>query len=344
MTGLKRRLRSLRQRLITSRRVFLSEHRAIAENGLTLPQAFHLAYCRPMGEPDFARLQKSGVRIRDGEAGLLRKLVCALDAANYPTPVSVRFTPAQLLTLDLGKFKLVVDTDDISVSRQIISGGAYEPHVASFLESVLKPGMTALDIGANIGFHAMLMASLVGPAGKVLAFEPNSENCRLILLSLAENRFSHVMLHPVALSASAGHACFSPMLGSNGGFLQDGARTVSHPNCRIVPCQRLDDMVRHPVDLIKIDVEGAEYLALSGGTGLLRRARPIVVAEFSLEMLQRVSGIGGADFLRWMTDLGYRIVLLRRDARPAEDITDIGGFLRDWGSHLRIEDLAFIPA
>jgi FkbM family methyltransferase len=219
----------------------------------------------------------------------------------------------------------------------------YEPHLSKFVRRWVQPGMTAIDIGANVGFYSMLFGDLVGSSGRVLAFEPNSENCRLLMLSIAANGYSHVRLYPFALSHTLGALCFTSHLGSNGGLLPNTGQTITQPNCIVVPGVPLDAIVCESVDFIKVDTEGAEYLALSGAERLIRRYRPIITAEFSLEMLRRVSGIEGPEFLGWMKSLGYRLYVLRRDGVGIEAIPDIAGYLSGWGSALRIEDIAFVP-
>ena len=106
---------------------------------------------------------------------------------------------------------------------------------------------------------------------------------------------------------------------------------------------RLDAVYREQIDFIKIDVEGAEYLALTGGEGVIRRFRPIIMSEFCLGMLEPVSGVSGSDFLHWIKNFGYRAYVLGRAVAPPEEIGDVSQFLAEWGSNQRMEDLAFIP-
>lgn len=310
---------------------------------LDVDTAFALAFDRPLTLDERRRLTELGSRRLGVGAGLLRSVIATFDKQRYPTPVAVRFGASQVETVDLGPFKLKIDTDDSSVTRQVLRDRTYEPHVRAFIEHTVRPGMTALDIGANIGFHTMLLASLVGSAGKVIAFEPNSENCRLILLSAAENNFHHVTLHPVALDGATGAAFLTAMTGSNGGLMPVGRETLLHPNCTVVAAARLDNLVDERVDFIKLDIEGAEYRALSGGVGVIEKRRPTLCLEFSMEMTARVSGISGPDFLRWLAGFGYQLFLLPRDGTPFREISDLDAFCADWGSPARIEDLAFVP-
>jgi FkbM family methyltransferase len=311
---------------------------------LTIDDAFHLAYGRSITPEELAWYSNARAEPASSDLGLLRSVVFAFDRQSHPTPVTLRFGVAELETADFGSFKIVLDAGDISVGRPLLALHEHESHIRRFVETAVRPGMTAVDIGANVGFFTMLFASLVGPSGAVFAFEPNSENNRLILLSIDANKFTQIRLHPVALTERAGAVYFSPMIGSNGGLLADTVETLTHPNCIVVPCQRLDQVVDQRVDFIKADIEGAEYRALLGGIALIKRWRPVVISEFSMEMLSRVSNIGGSDFLKWMAGLGYTIHLIDRQDGGLIDISDIDAFLANWGNPGRIEDFAFLPA
>jgi hypothetical protein len=109
--------------------------------------------------------------------GDLRKLLSGLDRQAHPSPVSIRFRREDTSTLDLEDFSITLDRADASVSAIIADRGEYEPHVAAALREYCKPGMTVVDVGANIGYHTMLLSRLVGHEGRVMAFEPSSESC-----------------------------------------------------------------------------------------------------------------------------------------------------------------------
>ena len=84
------------------------------------------------------------------------------------------------------------DLADASVGKPILHNRTYEPHVTAFMRRQLKPGMNVIDVGANIGYFTVLASKLVGDTGSVLAFEPNSENARLILLDVELNNLKNV--------------------------------------------------------------------------------------------------------------------------------------------------------
>ncbi|MBB3149945.1 FkbM family methyltransferase [Phyllobacterium trifolii] len=299
---------------------------------------FAAAFAKAPAESDLARL--SGVDFSNVSAAL-RTIVTTYDKQTHASPITVRFGASEIETFNMGDYSLVLDKSDNAVSRHILEGNDYEPHLVRYFRRSILPGMTVVDIGANVGFYSMLSASIVGPAGKVLSFEPNTENCRLLLMSAAINAFNWVKLFPLALSDENGTAFFSPAIGSNGGFLPSIQETLMSPNCTVVPTMVLDDMVDIPVHFIKADTEGAEYLALKGGERLLRKHLPIIALEFSMEMSQRVSGIDGGDFLRWLYSMGYSGSVLSRSDASDELITDIDTFISDWGNITRIEDIVF---
>ena len=299
---------------------------------ISASDAFRMAYGREPSNDDLERISQIAAK---GEAKpaieQLRTVIAGFDRQTHPTPITVRFTQDDIRIVDMGSFKLVTDRRDFAVGLGIGPDTPWEPHLSGFLRRTVKPGMTAIDIGANVGFHSMLMASLVGSDGRVLAFEPNTENCRLIILSAAENGFKHIELFPIALADAPGALCFSPAIGSNGHLLPSGRETLLHPNCIIVAAMRLDEIVGdRRIDFIKADVEGAEYRALSGATRIIARDRPIITSEFSIEMLSRVSGIEGSDYLFWISSLGYCISVVKADR------SGIASYKRHWSLHRRL--------
>jgi len=279
-----------------------------------------------------------------GEEGLttLRRLLTMYDRQAHSSPITVRFRSDDISEVQRNGFKLMSDRFDGAVGAHLVAGAEYEPHLETFVRKHLTLGMHALDIGANVGYFTMAMASIVGDAGHIHAFEPNTENCRLLLLNQAVNEFTNVTLHPFALSSENGTAYYAPQIGSNGSFMPSDQQTLMHPNCVVIPTMRLDEVINDKVNFIKADIEGAEYLALSGGEQLIRKHKPIITIEFSLEMTERVSGVSGKAFLEWITALGYSIRVLERTGGE-RSVSSVDELLSSWGNYLRIEDLALVP-
>jgi FkbM family methyltransferase len=196
----------------------------------------------------------------------LRVLLNALDRQTWPSPVSIRFRQGDVVVSRLDGYTMIVDRADGAVSQLVERERMYEPHVTAALKAYCSAGMTVLDVGANIGYHTLALSRLVGETGSVFAVEPNSENCRLILASLRENGFENVQLIPMALDSKRGWAYYTSHVGSNGGLVDSSAKEYVEAGGWVVPTVTLDEMVQSRVDLIKIDVEGAEGRVVNGAS------------------------------------------------------------------------------
>ena len=107
----------------------------------------------------------------------LRSLILQTDQQIQPSRIVSRFGPADLEWHEVDGLHIATDGSEGSVSPQVAAG--YEPHVSQTLRKLLKPSDTFIDVGANIGVHVARAAQLVGASGRVIAVEPNTENCRL---------------------------------------------------------------------------------------------------------------------------------------------------------------------
>jgi FkbM family methyltransferase len=273
----------------------------------------------------------------------MRRILSTFDRQFFPSPVSVRFGPADIVTYELENgMTIYLDRDDGAVSQPLLNGD-YEAHLVPLFRQFCQPGMTVIDVGANVGLYTMLASALVGSSGRVVAVEPNSENCRLILLSLDANQVENVELFPLALDRDRGWSNLSGHFGSNGGLVSGDASSLRAGWSEIVPTFALDDLVEGPVDFLKIDVEGAEGRVVAGARRILETSRPVVATELSLEMLPRVSGISGEEYLGGFEALGYRISLLNRGTGLPDPPTTAAQLLKEWADPLQIEDLLLLP-
>ncbi len=229
---------------------------------------------------------------------------------------------------DLG-FRIWVSLEDRAVSRPILLD-AYERDEAQFLMATVRPGDVVVDAGANVGFHALLLAKLVGPAGRVYAFEPLPYLADALERSIAENGFeSRLELHRLALDETAGPALLrhAPRTANFGGahLAPDGAPEAWQAD---VPIERvrLDDVIGDArCSLIKMDVEGAEPRVVRGATKLLTRDRAVVLAELHDAQMRRVSGIGPSEFLAQMRALGFRAYGLCAGGGLGREIVSFAG-------------------
>ena len=221
--------------------------------------------------------------------------------------------PGAPILSTLEGFSLFSDPDDASVGSAV-RAGAYEPEICAQFRRLLSPGMAVLDIGANIGFFAMLSARLVGPSGHVMAVEPNPRNVRLLESSRRQNGFTNMTVLQVAAGRAHGllvlHTSYSN--GTTASLPSDVADILA---AETVPALRLDAVLpaERKLDLIKIDVEGAEYPALQGCEAAIRRDWPHIISEFSPGLMPGIAGIDGPGYLNWLIGLGYALSVVCPD-------------------------------
>lgn len=178
--------------------------------------------------------------------------------------------------------RLVPDSIDVPVVRGPNKGlrwrtgssvhgcwlGTYEHEQTDLIRRHVKPGMVAYDIGANAGYYTLLLSRLVGPSGRVYAFEPLPENLVNLTHHVSINGLANCKIVAAAVSDRTGMAGFR-IAGSNSmGSLAEGDAQQLR-----VPTISLDDLAANlgvpPPDFVKMDVEGAEGLVLSGASRLL---------------------------------------------------------------------------
>ena len=220
-----------------------------------------------------------------------------------------------------GSARLFVDLSDHVIGLNIVRG-RYEREEIAFVRRLLNPGDTAVDVGAHIGFFTMHMASIVGLAGRVYAFEPLDSNADLLERSIAENRFSdRVVFCRAAVAAASGSAILTfatETLNSGGAYLlRPGTAPLTGNVERKVPAVALDDLeLRRPVRFIKMDVEGAEPQVVRGASRLLKADRPVILSEVHPVQLERASGVGVDELLGQLRTMGYRAQTL--DGAPID--------------------------
>jgi len=172
-----------------------------------------------------------------------------------------------------------------NVSRDIYIG-QFEHDVVSFLKQYVCPGMVVMDLGANVGVYTLLCAKFVGEKGQVHSFEPTPFTFQQLQNNVHLNRFSWVHLNELAVSATAGQCSFFvyEQCGMNS---MNKQAWVGKPLRQImVNTISLDEYVEARnmtrIDLIKMDVEGAELQVLKGGKNLLSGPNaPVLICEFT---------------------------------------------------------------
>ncbi len=189
----------------------------------------------------------------------------------------------------------------------------HERAIVDRLCELCRPGMCVLDVGAHVGYFSLLFSVRVGPQGCVNTFEPNPANVTKIREMLKLNQCVNVQLFPVAASDCSEQVRFVTEHTGQMGHIATGPAAASE-GCVTVEAVRIDEVARQHefrrVDLIKLDVEGAEAKALAGMAELLRRDKPVIVCEW------HPAGAGD-DYEGTFRHFGFRCELLE-PASPRE--------------------------
>lgn len=182
---------------------------------------------------------------------------------------------------------LFLDPRDL-IMRTILETGEWEPENWQAISTSLSEGAVFLDVGAHIGYDSLKAAVKVGKSGLVVSFEPNPDTLKLLRDNVAASNAANVIVEPIACTDR------EQMLTLYGGPEDNtGTASLSRQNVEFfssapprqftVRGRPIDDVVRElglkRVDVIKVDVEGAEYYVLRGARETLRRFHPKVVVE-----------------------------------------------------------------
>ncbi len=211
---------------------------------------------------------------------------------------------------------LLVHVDDKVITPIIRAHGTWEEELGNQLKSLLCPGMTAVDVGGNIGYTALLTAECVGPSGRVVAVEPDPRNAHVLRLNAERTRGAPIDVIEAAAWSEPGvldlrlHATNS---GDHRAGLVGGDRETVQ-----VQAVRLDDVLPASVDLMLLDTQASEHVALRGAQRLLEHSRPILFVKFWPKGLREA----GTDPVSVLD--GYRAMGLQSSGAERELPTDPG--------------------
>lgn len=236
----------------------------------------------------------------------------------------LRFLIPEFLTIPEGI--LILNPDDPVVSGAIALG-VYERGALERWRSLIHDGMTVLDIGSNIGLYTLVAARL-NPSGRVIAFEPSSENASIMEAMVLKNKLPNVTL----IRSAAGDTSSRAML-----YLErhnKGLHSLipSHTafGTEDVSVRPVDEIVREEnvqrVDLVKVDVEGFEAKVFAGMKRILEEHHPRIIFEFMPRWIQ-LAGDNPLTLLQSLQNMGYRLIILGDEKINDEEVGDFSRFL-----------------
>lgn len=233
--------------------------------------------------------------------GTFRAFLAELLSAPEFSHCSGYLPPNRLLMSEAPGFRFWFNTNDREMG--VLMGlGMYEPESSALVRQLVEPGMHCIDIGAQTGYFSCMLATLVGPYGRVYAFEPMPSSYALLEKNIMENQFTdRVESYPYAASdiATLLHASFVSNM-YVAGEVNGGERVT-------MASKRIDDVVEGTIDFIKIDIEGHEPSALRGMQRLIAEHHPLILSEVNEYWRRHCSQTSGVAYIAFLNSLGYEV-------------------------------------
>ena len=217
---------------------------------------------------------------------------------------------------EMGGYDFKCDLRD-AISREVCFTGQYEPQETALVRSILRPGMTFVDVGANWGYFTLLAANLVGRNGRVLSLEPDPRHFRSLSANVARSALDQVTVLQVAAANEAGTLSLAGYDESGGNYGVSRIVAAADDYTRVfqVAANSLDQLLAEhslaSVDLLKMDIEGGEAFAIKGLTASLSSRRvkrvllelhPAQIAEHGSSVSEIIGSLQAAGYAGWTID------------------------------------------
>jgi FkbM family methyltransferase len=182
----------------------------------------------------------------------------------------------------LGHSKMLLSTRDLGFSCHVMLDGYWEIWLTLFFARTVTPGMTVMDIGANLGYYTLLLGEAVGPSGHVIAVEPVPQTSELLKKTIDLNGMAERVRLVTAAAAGPGTPVVTMYVPENE---PKNAAIITAPLAGTikVPAVSVDELTTHlsRLDLVKIDAEGAEQVIIEGMRVTIQHLRPNLLLEFN---------------------------------------------------------------
>jgi FkbM family methyltransferase len=200
------------------------------------------------------------------------------------------------------------------IDREIIAFGDYDRPLHDVIDQLVRPGMVCFDVGANLGAVSVHLAHRVAPHGTVFAFEPVPEVARRLRAHVRANRFASVIhVQCLALADRMGSARMAVaclQAANQGTATLVGSDQIGVGQTRVVEVQPVDYFIAkngiQKIDIMKIDIQGAEPLLLAGGPRTFGELGPDLLMEVAPEDLRGL-GKTSRDLLTAVEAYGYSV-------------------------------------
>tara|TARA_B100000073_G_scaffold343611_1_gene348787 strand:- start:185 stop:1135 length:951 start_codon:yes stop_codon:yes gene_type:complete len=225
-------------------------------------------------------------------------------------------------------FQMILDLYDKGISRALWLFGDRELEHKYLLEKVIKPGMTILDIGSNIGYYPLMELNLIGKNGKLISVEPSNSNIELLKKNLSLNNFHEIEIHEGAVSDKEAEKDFFLSTQSNLNTFHNIGTGINHLSGEIVKVktQTISSILNgRAVDLIRMDVEGHEVEVLNGMISSIDKFSKLPMIIFETHISRYTKDHDFKKTLNDLFNLKYRVSFVgSSSARGSNTISEYG--------------------
>jgi FkbM family methyltransferase len=237
----------------------------------------------------------------------------------------------------INNYQLYLDLID---SLGLSCNGKFEPFETAVMQSLVKPGYRVIDVGANIGYYTILFSRLTGSKGQIYAFEPDPNNFAILSKNIRINHINNCVLYKKAVTDknNSYYLYLSEINTADHRIYQTKESRASIP----ISGLKLDSIKKlssQRIDLIKMDIEGAEYKALLGMKNILLNNRKIMlIFEFWPTALREAQD-NPANLIKYLTNLKFNIWEIDEAARSVHPIKEAEIYRKYDDSNLKFTNL-----
>jgi len=211
--------------------------------------------------------------------------------------------------VEINGYKLILIPNDKGISLELMKFSTHEPLSTQLISRELKPGMVCLEMGANIGYYALLESKIIGENGKVICIEPSPQNFEYLKRNIEMEKATNVELHNFACGDNDGEIRFLISKNSNTcRTIPEEEPTPSNEKIITVPLTKVDTFFsKNPLkrlDFLRTDVEGYELRAFEGAKQTIKKFKPMIQIEVHPDYLGKNNT---RKFLEFLRDEGYDI-------------------------------------
>ena len=189
-----------------------------------------------------------------------------MDAEAVCSPGDEQLDPEKVIEVETDVGPLWLERNSEILTPTLLAGERWEPEMLDFLPRLLRPGMTVVDAGANVGYISVHASKLVGPTGSVYCVEADPANVGVLRANLWRNGCTNAKVLPVAAWSERSELSLH-VIPEGGACTHVSSGTGEGAT---IPAYRLDELIDQPVDYLKVDCERPDHVVLAGAAGLFR--------------------------------------------------------------------------